>query len=216
MKEFLLSTEWGWAHLHLIGGHKPVTSKIAQEALWDSRPSNKLGCTRLPGASIGAWQLLQRSVSARRKNSLSFYGVVLSSGTLLARIKTSCFGVFFPMRGLFDTWRRWRMAVVWFHLTSILCWWEMSGTRPRSQILVRRSHQTACRPDSSSGRMSEGQRLYRHCRGAFSWLFFFFFKGLRFICCRDLFCIIQFGFKTDPTTGNGSARFFKTPPGTGH
>lgn len=61
MKEFLLSTEWGWAHLHLIGGHKPVTSKIAQEALWDSRPSNKLGCTRLPGASIGAWQLLQRS-----------------------------------------------------------------------------------------------------------------------------------------------------------
>lgn len=26
----------------------------------------------------------------------------------------------------------------------------------------------------------------------------------------------NFCFKTDPTTGNGSARLFKTPPGTGH
>lgn len=44
MKEFLLGPEWGWAHLHHIGVHKPVTSKITQEALWDSHPSNRLGC----------------------------------------------------------------------------------------------------------------------------------------------------------------------------
>lgn len=211
MKEFLLSTEWGWAHLHLIGGHKPVTSKIAQEALWDSRPSNKPGCTRLPGASIGAWQLLQR-----RKNPLSFLWSRSQLRDAARQNKNDLFFFFFPMRGLFDTcpWCQWRMGAVWFHATSIFCWWEMSGIRTRRQILVRRPRQTACRPDSSSGRMSEGQRLNRRCRGAFSWLIFF--KELSVICCRDLACIIQFGFKTAPTTGNGCARFFKTPPGTGH
>lgn len=78
MKEFLLSPEWGWAHLHRIGGHKPVTSKITQEALWDSHPSNKLGCAWLPGASISAWQLLQQSrvflCAERTLCEISFYG----------------------------------------------------------------------------------------------------------------------------------------------
>lgn len=60
MKELLLSPEWGWAHLHHIGVHKPVTSKITQEALWDSHPSNRLGFTWKPGASISAWQLLKQ------------------------------------------------------------------------------------------------------------------------------------------------------------
>lgn len=31
MKEFLLGPEWGWAHPHHTGRHKPVTSKITQE-----------------------------------------------------------------------------------------------------------------------------------------------------------------------------------------
>lgn len=61
MKELLLGPEWGWAHLHHIGVHKPVTSKITQEALWDSHPSNRLGFAWKPGASISAWQLLKQS-----------------------------------------------------------------------------------------------------------------------------------------------------------
>lgn len=205
MKEFLLSTEWGWAHLHLIGGHKPVTSKIAQEALWDSRPSNKPGRTRLPGASIGAWQLLQR-----RKNPLSFLWSRSQLWDAARQNKNDlCF--------FSNAWFIWHVFVVSVAngrrmIPHDIYFWPMrdewypdTSSNPR---------QTACRPDPSSGHMSGGQRLYRHCRGAFSWLIFF--KELSVICCRDLARIIQFGFETAPTTGNGSARFFKTPPGTGH
>lgn len=53
-----------------IGVHKPVTSKITQEALWDSHPSNRLGFAWKPGASISAWQLPQRSKVLSALNEL--------------------------------------------------------------------------------------------------------------------------------------------------
>lgn len=61
MKGLLLGLEWGWAHLHHIGVHKPVTSKITQEALQDSHPSNRLGFAWQPAASISSWQHLTQS-----------------------------------------------------------------------------------------------------------------------------------------------------------
>lgn len=219
MKEFLLSLEWGWAHLHRIGGHKPVTSKIAQEALWDSHPSNKLRCTWLPGASISAWQLLRVFMCAERTLcEISFYGNFSSWNkmTYLFQMLSSMerFRVF--------TWK-WRgceILVAWFHVTGILLMrheLHPAQTSPQSPHLMLPSDSlSASFHLRSHGRGATFLQTLPRCNrpvclqlGYFVF-FFFFWKALGFICCGDVSCIIQLCFKTDPTMGNGSAAFLNT------